>query len=93
MVKVLLDKKGEKMVWNSLGVFSLPANVHVCVRACVRDHASASSVGGAGRITQVKVGRLIRSLIMSSQEMIHTIFLFIATNAIRVTVTCTISQL
>lgn len=48
-----------------MGVFSLPANAlhSVC--------ASASARGGTGRITQIKVGQLISSLLKSSQEVIH----------------------
>lgn len=39
-------------------------------------------MGGAGRIAQLKVGQLLRGLVMSSPEMIHTIVLLRATNVI-----------
>lgn len=39
-------------------------------------------MGGAGRVEHIKVRQLIRSLVMSSSEMIHTRLLFRATNVI-----------
>lgn len=49
-----------------LGVFSFPANGFGCVSVC-----QCQFVGGTGRIGQIKVGQLIRSLVLSTQEMIH----------------------